>query len=72
MMMALDAMEKDTQHLNSLCDEFEFMDDVSFKQLDKALAITAQQEEFEFCRNQKVYYKVQRSKAYGHKNICTK
>ena len=40
--------------------------------MDKALAITARQEEIEFFRDRKACHKIQRSEAYGHKIIRTK
>ena len=84
LMEAMDCIEK-TESLNSieeignlahemdgLYNDYDFVDDISGKQLDKALAITARQEEIKFFRDRQVYHKVPRSEAWGHKIIRTK
>ena len=53
-------------------DDYDFVDDISFKKLDKSKAIEARKLEVEFFRKMNVYRKVPRSKAKGQKIIATK
>ena len=53
-------------------DEYEFFDDVLNKPLDKEEAIKARRLEIDFFRARKVYEKVPRHLAAGHKIISTK
>ena len=57
---------------NELYQDYNFIDDVSNKPLSKKMAIDARTLEIEFFRRMKVYTKVPRHQANGHKVIRTK
>ena len=58
--------------IEDMYDEYEFFDDVLNKPLDKEEAIKARRLEIDFFRARKVYEKVPRHLAAGHKIISTK
>ena len=58
--------------IEDMYDEYEFFDDVLNKPLDKEEAIKARRLEIDFFRTRKVYEKVPRHLAAGHKIISTK
>ena len=56
----------------TIYENYDFVDDISMKPLDKARAIDARRLEIEFFRKMKVYEKVPISQAAGHKVIITR
>ena len=69
---SLNVLEKIPDFDPSLYEDFEFIDDVSYKCLDKELAIEARRLEIDFFRTMKVYKKVPRHRAAGKKIITTR
>ena len=56
----------------TIYENYDFVDDSSMKPLDEARAIEARRLEIDFFRKMKVYEKVPRSQAAGHKVITTR
>ena len=56
----------------TIYENYDFVDDISMKPLSKDRAIEARRLEIDFFRKMKVYEKVLRSKAAGHKVITTR
>ena len=56
----------------TIYENYDFVDDISMKPLDKARAIEARRLEIEFFSKMNVYEKVPRSQAAGHKVITTR
>ena len=57
---------------DAIYDDYEFIDDISAKPLEKSKAIEARRLEIEFFRRKQVYEKVPRSQAAGSKVIFTR
>ena len=56
----------------TICEEYDFADDISRKPLLTDRAIEARRLEIEFFRKMKVYEEVPRSDAAGHKIVTTR
>ena len=69
---ALNALEVQQDEAAGLYEDFDFVDDVSNKFLDKHKAIEARRLEIEFFRKMMVYEKVPRHFAHGRKVITTR
>ena len=57
---------------DAIYDDYEFVDDISAKPLEKSKAIEAQRLEIEFFRRNNVYEKVPRPQAAGRNVISTR